>query len=97
MAGLAKSEVAVPNLSVSGDLVVWGTGADLSQATSDAIGNVSAEGASDGFVWQIGSDVVFQLPSEDVRRCHTTDPAHQVPGGFRGRQCGWTFLRWITD
>ena len=98
VAGLAKSEVAVPNLSVSGDLVVWGAGADLSQATSDAIGNVSAEGASDGFVWQIGSDVVFQLPSEDVVVTpqisgHTIAVRQVDSEGVSG----WTFLRWITD
>ena len=98
VAGLAKSEVAVPNLSVSGDMVAWGAGADLSQATSDAIGNVSVEGASDGFVWQIGSDVVFQLPSEDVVvppqiSGHTIAVRQVDSEGVSG----WTFLRWITD
>lgn len=98
VAGVAKSEVAVPNLSASGDMVVWGASADLLEATSDAIGNVSAEGASDGFVWQIGSDVVFQLPSEDVV------VAPQISGHtIAVRQVdsedvsGWTFLRWIMD
>lgn len=66
VAAAAKSEVAVPDLFVSGDLVVWAAAADLSNASDAAVGAVTDEGASDGFVWRIGSESVYQLSSENA-------------------------------
>lgn len=94
--GAAKSEVAVPDIFVSGDLVVWGAAADLTAASAEAIGEVTETGASDGFVWRIGTDTVYQLPSEN----QVVGP--QIAGDViairqvdHNGQTGWSFLRWL--
>lgn len=95
--GIAKSEVAVPDLFVSDDLVVWGAAADLSAAADSAIGAVSPQGASDAFIWRIGSPDVYQIPSEDAVVGPQLSGSTIAVRQGRDDDTGWSFLKWLQD
>lgn len=94
--GAAKSEVAVPDVFISGDLVVWSAAADLSEAADGAVGEVSDEGASDAFVWRVGSESVYQLASEDaVVAPRIFGDRIAIRQADNEGQSAWAFLQWL--
>ncbi len=92
LVGAAQSEVPVPELFVSGDILVWSETQESIQAGGKIIAAPEVDGEASSYVWRAGDERVLRLTGVSSPRVGGDIVAIKTA---EGDSAGiWTFLRW---